>query len=123
MKITDFRQDEIRPTEARLAQPEKAPAKRIESRSEASTDRITISPFSETLLGELDSTKRVEALKASYEAGTYRVDPESLAKALVKVHLALPRSASAPEPVPDDGKSGSVAGEGSAPEAKTRSAS
>jgi anti-sigma28 factor (negative regulator of flagellin synthesis) len=94
MKITDFRQNEIRPTEARLDRPERAPVKRDESRPESSTDKFTMSPLSETLLGELDSTKKVEALKASYEAGTYRVDPESLAKALVKVHMNMSGSSS-----------------------------
>lgn len=87
MKIPDFRSDEIRSSETQLQRPEKVQVKREESPSERSADRATISPFSETLLSSLDSTSRVEALKSSFEAGTYRVDPESLAKALIKSAL------------------------------------
>ncbi len=92
MKISDFRPDDIRANETQLNRPEKAPVKRQEAGREAAPDRFSISPFSETLLNELDKTSKVEALKSAYESGAYRVDPESLASSLVKAHLALPEA-------------------------------
>lgn len=89
MKISDFQPNDIRATEAQLNRPEKAPVKREDGQRDATPDRVSLTPFSETLLDKLDSTKKVEALKAAYESGAYRVDPESLAKSLVRAHLAL----------------------------------
>lgn len=90
MRISDFQPDGARVRESQLSPVERAPAKREEGRRESATDRVNLSPFSETLMEKLDSTSKVEALRAAYESGVYRVDPESLAKDLIKAHLNQP---------------------------------
>lgn len=92
MRITDFQPDGIRVREAQLDRPNKAPVKREEAQRESAPDRVQISPLSETLLEKLDATSKVEALKAAYESGAYRVDPESLAKSLIQAHVQSPRT-------------------------------
>lgn len=92
MNISDLRPDSLRVAETQVTRPEKAPVKREDARRESAPDRVNLTPLSETIIERLDSTQKVEALKAAYESGAYRVDPESLAKSLVRAHINAPEA-------------------------------
>lgn len=105
MKVSDFRPEAARPNESRLDRPEKLSVKREESRPEASSDKVSsdnvsLSAVSETLLRKLDNSARVEALKSSYEAGAYKVNPEDLAKSMMKTQFAPAEGKQLSRPTP-----------------------
>ncbi|MCU0227962.1 MAG: flagellar biosynthesis anti-sigma factor FlgM [Bryobacterales bacterium] len=96
MNIPDFRPEALRVAETQVTRPEKAPVKREDARRENVPDRVNLTPLSETIIDRLDSTKKVEALKAAYESGAYRVEAESLAKSLVRAHINVPEAKGKP---------------------------
>jgi hypothetical protein len=52
-------------------------------------DAVDLSAFSQILFTDVELASRVEILEKSYSAGTYGINPDELAHAIVQSTLAL----------------------------------
>lgn len=57
--------------------------------STESVDAVDLSAFSQILFSDVELASRVELLEKTYSAGTYGVNPDELAHAIVRSTLAL----------------------------------
>jgi anti-sigma28 factor (negative regulator of flagellin synthesis) len=60
------------------------PSSKVAAPSPISPDSVEISTLSQSILAEPESSPRIEALRQSYDSGTYRVNAEAVARSLVE---------------------------------------
>lgn len=81
------REDKVRAVEYSNLSGSASPAGSL--RSTESVDAVDLSAFSQILFTDVELASRVEILEKSYSAGTYGINPDELAHAIVQSTLAL----------------------------------